>query len=76
VTLRVDADPDGIVETVGDAVGFVRRRTKGDIERFKEFIEDRGGATGAWRGEIHGSDVRAPASETVTRPGGRGPVDG
>jgi len=27
---------------------------QGDLERFKEFIESRGGETGAWRGEIHG----------------------
>ena len=33
-------------------LGVVRRRTQGDLERFKEFIEDRGVETGAWRGEI------------------------
>ena len=57
VTLRIDAEPDGIVESVGDALGFLERRTKGDLERFKAFIEDRLVATGAWRGEIHGSEV-------------------
>jgi hypothetical protein len=25
---------------------------KGDLERFKEFIESRGSETGAWRGEV------------------------
>jgi hypothetical protein len=25
---------------------------KGDLERFKQFIESRGGETGAWRGEV------------------------
>jgi hypothetical protein len=25
---------------------------KGDMERFKEFIESRGRETGAWRGEV------------------------
>jgi uncharacterized membrane protein len=62
VILRIDADPDGIVQTVGDRAGFLSRRTKGDLERFKEFIESRGGATGAWRGEIHGAEVREPAT--------------
>jgi hypothetical protein len=37
---------------VGDALGLVKRRTKQDLERFKEFIEDRGRETGAWRGEV------------------------
>ncbi|HEV8585945.1 MAG TPA: cyclase, partial [Methylomirabilota bacterium] len=30
-----------------------KARIKGDLERFKEFIERRGRETGAWRGEIH-----------------------
>ena len=31
----------------------------GDLERFKKFIEERGQATGAWRGEIHGGQVES-----------------
>jgi len=30
----------------------VGRRVKGDLERFKTFIEDRGVASGAWRGTV------------------------
>ena len=52
VTLQLDVDPEGPIENVGDALGFVQRRVKGDMERFKEFIEGRGTATGAWRGEV------------------------
>lgn len=52
VMLQVDYDPEGFVENVGDAMGFVSRRIEGDLERFKEFIEGRGAETGAWRGEI------------------------
>jgi hypothetical protein len=58
VTLRIDVEPEGPVESAGDALGFVERRAKGDLERFKEFIESRDRATGAWRGEIHGTEVR------------------
>lgn len=58
VTLRMDVDPAGPVEKAGDALGFLERRTKADLERFKEFIENRGLATGSWRGEIHGDEVR------------------
>jgi uncharacterized membrane protein len=57
LTLRLDADPDGPVETVGAALGFLERRVEGDLKRFKEFIESRGTPTGAWRGEIHGEKV-------------------
>jgi uncharacterized membrane protein len=52
VTMMLDYDPEGIVEEVGDAVGLVKRRVRGDMERFKEFIEARGRETGAWRGQI------------------------
>ena len=52
VTLQMDVDPDGLVENLGTALGFLDRRVKGDLERFKEFIESRGSETGGWRGEV------------------------
>jgi uncharacterized membrane protein len=52
VTMMLDYDPEGIVEEIGDALGLVRRRVRGDMERFKEFIEARGKETGGWRGQI------------------------
>ena len=52
VTLQMDVEPEGVVENVGTGLGFLDRRVKGDLERFKEFIEGRGAATGAWRGEV------------------------
>ena len=52
VTLQLDVDPEGPVENIGDALGFVQRRAKGDMERFKKFIESRGTETGAWRGTV------------------------
>ena len=57
VTLQLEADPEGPIESAGDALGFLDRRVKGDLERFKEFVEGRGVPTGAWRGEIHGGEV-------------------
>lgn len=52
VTLRLDFEPDGIVEKAGDVLGVVERRAEGDLKRFKSFIEGRGVATGDWRGEV------------------------
>ena len=37
---------------MGDLLGFVDRRVKGDLGRFKEYIESRGRETGGWRGEV------------------------
>ena len=52
VTLQMDWEPQGIVQHVGDTLGFDERRVKGDLERFKTFIEERGAPTGAWRGTV------------------------
>jgi uncharacterized membrane protein len=54
VKLRLEYEPQGLLENIGDAAGFVNRRVEGDFERFKEYIERRGQETGAWRGTIKG----------------------
>jgi uncharacterized membrane protein len=58
ITLQLDVEPEGPVESAGDALGFVQRRAKGDMERFKEFIEGRGAPTGSWRGEVDQTDTQ------------------
>ena len=40
------------MEKVGGALGFDDRQLRGDLGRFKTLIEERGGETGAWRGEV------------------------
>ncbi|KXK58630.1 cyclase [Micromonospora rosaria] len=52
VTLQLEFEPHGVVEQAGDKLGVVDRRAKGDLERFKRFIERRGQETGAWRGQV------------------------
>ena len=52
VMLQMEYDPQGFVESVGDAVGVVTQRVQGDLERFKQYIENRGQETGAWRGTV------------------------
>ncbi|MGW3891008.1 SRPBCC family protein [Micromonospora chokoriensis] len=52
VTLQLEFEPHGVVEQAGDKLGIVDRRAKGDLERFKTYIERRGEETGAWRGSV------------------------
>jgi len=52
VDLSMEWEPRDSVEKMGAAMGFDARQIKGDLERFKRFIESRGAETGAWRGEI------------------------
>src|SRR4029079_16007589 len=53
IMLQLEFDPEGFVEKAGDALGFVSRRAKGDLERFRDFIDARGRESGAWRGEVN-----------------------
>ena len=39
VTVQMSIDPEGFVENVGDKAGILDHRVKGDLKRFKEFIE-------------------------------------
>ncbi|KQV17477.1 MULTISPECIES: SRPBCC family protein [unclassified Kitasatospora] len=52
VNLAMDFEPEGMAEKAGDMLGILDRRVKGDLKRFKGFIEERGRETGAWRGRI------------------------
>ena len=61
VTLELSYDPKGFIENAGDTIGVVSRRIENDLEHFKEFIENRGQETGAWRGTIR--EGHRPVSE-------------
>ena len=52
IMLQLEYEPADVVETVGDKLGFMTNRVRGDLERFKQFIETHGHETGAWRGEV------------------------
>jgi uncharacterized membrane protein len=52
VSLQMEYEPDTLTEKAGAALGIVGGRINGDLQRFKEYIEEQGHETGAWRGEI------------------------
>lgn len=52
ITAQIDWQPDGLVEKAGAVVGVDDRQVKKDLERFKQFIENRDGESGAWRGDV------------------------
>ena len=53
LAFTLDVKPEGALEKVGDALGVVEREIKGDLERFREYIESRQSPTGGWRGAVH-----------------------
>jgi hypothetical protein len=50
--------PEGVRERAAATAGVDERKVKGDLERFKEFIEARIAETGGWRGEVHAGEPR------------------
>jgi carbon monoxide dehydrogenase subunit G len=46
VTVQMDVEPDGPIESIGDWAGILGRRIQGDMERFRDFIQGRGEPTG------------------------------
>ena len=66
VNLVMNVDPEGPLENLGNALGFLERRVAGDLERYKVFIEGRGQETGAWRGAVRGSEKIVDDTEAGT----------
>ena len=52
VMVQMDWEPEGATEQIGATLGMDNRRVQGDLQRFKELIEQRGSESGAWRGEV------------------------
>ena len=52
VHLALDYEPEGVLENLGSATGVASHRVHNELENFKEFVEQRGSETGAWRGQI------------------------
>lgn len=64
VSLAMDMEPSGMAEKAADALGVLDRRVKGDLKRFKGFMEEHEHETGAWRGRIRPSDGAAAPTPT------------
>ena len=52
VELVMDVEPSGAAEKTADTLNIIDRRVKGDMRRFKQYIEQRGTESGAWRGRV------------------------
>ena len=76
---RVDTSPEALAHTdptcpaprwtgaltwaAGTVAGVPKSAVRGDLKRFKEFIENRDVETGKWRGEIRHGAADDPASQ-------------
>jgi uncharacterized protein (TIGR02271 family) len=69
ITATIEYEPEGLLEKTGDALGIPSGRVQGDLERFRTFMEERGGETGGWRGEIRNDETAYSRSMAQGEPG-------
>ena len=59
INVQMDVEGESTAENVaGDLLGVVKSQVHGDLERFKQLIENRGEETGAWRGEVREGETK------------------
>ena len=59
INVQMDVEGESTAENVaGDLLGVVQSQVRGDLERFKELIENRGEETSAWRGEVREGETK------------------
>ena len=59
VNVEMDVESESTMENVaGDLLGVVKDQVHGDLERFKELIEKRDEATGAYRGTVQDGEAQ------------------
>ena len=58
VNVQMDVESESTAENVaGDLLGVVKSQVRGDLERFKQLIENRDVATGAYRGKVQDGET-------------------
>lgn len=52
VAVQIDWEPEGFVEKAGAVLNIPDAAVKAELAGFKKYIEEKGIADGAWRGEV------------------------
>jgi uncharacterized membrane protein len=59
VNVQMDVESESATENVaGGLLGVVKDQVHGDLERFKQLIENRDEETGSWRGEVQDGETK------------------
>ena len=66
VSLEMEHEPEGAVESAADALDLVSRQVRSDLERFKVHMEEGAGGGPGWRGSVNDDlDVGTPDTEAA-----------
>jgi uncharacterized membrane protein len=58
IEVSMDVKPDSLVEKAGRGMRFTKRAVRGDLHRFKAFVEMEEDTEKGWRGTIEDGDVK------------------
>jgi uncharacterized membrane protein len=57
VQVSLDVEPGSLLEKAARGMRHTKRAVRGDLHRFKAYVEMQEDETGAWRGEIHDGEI-------------------
>jgi uncharacterized membrane protein len=58
IEVTLDVEPSGLIEKAARGMRFVKRAVRGDLHRFKAYVELNEDAEGGWRGTIEDGEVK------------------
>lgn len=58
IEVTLDVKPNSLLEKAGRGMRFTKRAVRGDLHRFKAFVEMEGHTERGWRGTINDGDVK------------------
>jgi uncharacterized membrane protein len=76
IEVTMDVEPQGLIEKASRGMRFVKRAVRGDLHRFKAYVELKEQADGGWRGTIEDGKVRRRTERRSSGGGSRGSRDG
>jgi uncharacterized membrane protein len=69
IEVTMDVEPRGLIEKASRGMRFVKRAVRGDLHRFKAYVELKEQAEGGWRGTIEEGDVKRRTERRSSRGG-------
>jgi uncharacterized membrane protein len=71
VELSLDVEPGSLIEKLARGARHIKRAARGDLHRFKAYIEMQEEETGAWRGTIENGKVKRRTERSGGQSSGR-----
>lgn len=67
IEVTMDVKPDSLVEKAGRGMRFTKRAVRGDLHRFKAYVEMEEHSDKGWRGTIKNGDVKRKTESKVKK---------